>query len=64
MGLVSLSVEVEKWREMMNQASPAFAISRRRAARKRSSAEGGGDVSVARAAKNPVTTCRTGFAEK
>jgi len=63
MGL-SPVIEVEKWRETVNQASPAFAISRRTAAGKRSSAEGGGDVSVARAAENPVTTCRTGFAEK
>ena len=42
----------------------AFAISRRRAARKRSSAEGDGEVSVARVGENPVTTCCTGFAEK
>jgi hypothetical protein len=39
MGL-SPVIEVEKWRETMNQASPAFAISRRRAVRKRSSADG------------------------
>jgi hypothetical protein len=33
-------MEVEKWRKTVNQASPAFAISRRSAERKRSSAEG------------------------
>jgi len=32
-------MQVEKWRKTVNQASPAFAISRRTAARKRSSAE-------------------------
>jgi len=34
MGL-SPVIEVEKWRETVNQASPAFAISRRTAARLR-----------------------------
>jgi len=38
-------MEVEKWRETVNQASPAFAISRRTAARKRSLADGTGAVS-------------------
>jgi hypothetical protein len=52
------------WRETVNQARPAFAISRRTAAQKRSSAEGTGEVSVVRVAENPVTTCRTEFAEK
>jgi hypothetical protein len=63
MGL-SPVIEVEKWRETVNQASPAFAISRRTAARKRSSAEGAGEAFVARAVGKAVTTCRTGFAEK
>jgi len=53
MGL-SPVIEVEKWRETMNQASPAFAISRRTATRKRSSADGTGQVSVVRVAENPA----------
>src|SRR5215469_918759 len=53
LGLVSLSVEVEMWRETMNQASPAFSISRRRAARKRSSADGDGDVSGGSGCREP-----------
>jgi hypothetical protein len=64
MKLVSCEFEVEKWCKTVDQASPAFAISRRRAARKRSSAEGAGEASVARVAENPATTCRTEFMEK
>jgi len=47
-------IEVEKWRETVNQASPALAISRRTAARMRSSADGTGEVSVVRVAENPA----------
>jgi len=32
-------IEIQKWREAVNYVSPAFAISRRRVARKRSSAD-------------------------
>ena len=60
MGL-SPVIEADKWRETVNQASPALAISRRTAAQKRSSADGTGEISVARAAENPVTTCCTEF---
>jgi hypothetical protein len=44
-------IEVEKWREAVNQASPAFVISQRTAVRKRSSADGTGEVSVVRVAE-------------
>src|SRR5215469_2672701 len=52
MGL-SPVMEVEKWREMVHQVSPAFSISRRRAARKRSSADGDGDVSGGSGCREP-----------
>jgi hypothetical protein len=45
-------MEVEKWRETVNQASPAFAISRRTAARK--GLDGTGEVSEVRAAEKPA----------
>jgi hypothetical protein len=53
MGL-SPVMEFEKWRETVNQASPAFANSRRTVARKRSSADGTGEISVVRVAENPA----------
>jgi len=48
-------MEVEKWRETVNQASPAFCHLAADAGAERSSAEGAGEASVARATENPVT---------